>query len=64
VTELSKQAELLKASVTPDVRWVGTGKVAPFLLSMSLIVRHANAGHQQVGEWLRQRRKLIERHNT
>ena len=62
VAELSKQAALLKASVTPDVWWVGTGKVAPFPLSMSLIVRHTNAGHQQVAEWLRQRRKLIDMH--
>jgi hypothetical protein len=63
VTELSKQSELLKASVTPDVWWVGTGTVAPFPLSMILIVRHTNAGDQRVGEWLRQRRNRIETHN-
>jgi hypothetical protein len=63
VAELSKQAALLKASVTPDVWWVGTRVVSPFPPGPSLIVRHSQAGHKQVNEWLRQQRKLLEVRN-
>lgn len=63
LAELSKQAAILKASVTPDVWWVRTRSVTPFPLSMSLIVSHTDAGHQQVDEWLRRQRKLLEARN-
>jgi hypothetical protein len=65
VAELSKQAELLKASVTPEVWWVRSRALAvvPFPLSMSLIVRHTAGGHREVGEWVRQQRKLLEARN-
>lgn len=54
-------AAILKFSVTPDVWWFRTGSVTPFFLSKSLIVRHTAAGHQQVAEWLRQRRQRLYR---
>jgi hypothetical protein len=63
VAELSKQAALLRASVTPDVWWVGTRVVSPFLPGPSLIVRHTNAGHRRVNEYLWQQRKLLEARN-
>jgi hypothetical protein len=59
VAELSKQAALLKASVTPDVWWVGTRVVSPFPPGPSLIVRQSQARHNQVDDWLRQQRKLL-----
>jgi hypothetical protein len=57
--ELSQQAALLKSSVTPDVWWVRTRSVTPVPVSRSLIVRHTEAGHQQVAKWLRQRRESL-----
>jgi hypothetical protein len=63
IAELSKQAALLQESVTPDVWWVGTRVVSPFPPGPSLIVRHSHAGHEQVNEWLRQQRKLLEARN-
>jgi hypothetical protein len=63
VAVLSEQAALLKSSVTPDVWWVRTRSVTPSPLSMSLIIRHTDAGHRQVAEWLRQQRNLIEARN-
>src|SRR5438270_297821 len=57
---LSEQAAILKASVTPDVWWVPTRSVTPSPVSMSLVIRHTDAGHRQVAEWLRQRRDLLE----
>jgi hypothetical protein len=63
MAEFSEQAALLKSSVTPDVWWLGTRSVTPFPLSTSLIVRHTEAGHQEVAEWLRQRRRLRDARN-
>jgi hypothetical protein len=60
MAELSAQAVLLKSSVTPDVWWFGTRSVTPFPVSMSLIIRHTEAGHQQVAEWLRERRTFLD----
>jgi hypothetical protein len=55
-TELPKFAELLKSSTPPD-RWSSRNRsITPFFLSVSLIVRDSESGHQRVADWLRERR--------
>ncbi|WP_165069091.1 hypothetical protein [Paludisphaera rhizosphaerae] len=56
---LNGEADLLKSSITPDVWWLGTRSVSPFPTSAALVVRHTEAGHAQVAEWLRRRRDLF-----
>lgn len=56
IGELSDQAALLRSSITPDVWWLGTRSVAPYAAAGCLTVRHTDAGHRQVAEWLLERR--------
>jgi hypothetical protein len=55
-TELSEEAKLLKAAVTPEVWWLGRGSITPFPPGMMLIVRHTENGHDQIGAYFRKRR--------
>ena len=59
--ELNEQAELLKSSVTPEVWWLETGRasVTPVPLSESLLIRHTEHGHQQIGAYFQQRRDRL-----
>ncbi len=49
--------------LTRDAWRLGPGQVIPFFLTKSLIVRHTEEGHQQVSEWLRQRRERLDTRN-
>jgi hypothetical protein len=61
--EFSEQVSLLKSSITPDRWWLGNRSVTPSATNLSLIVGQTEDGHQQVAEWLRQRRERTYSHN-
>jgi hypothetical protein len=57
--ELSEQAVVLKSSVTPYAWWLADRSVTPSSSNLTLTVRHTEAGHEQVGAWLREKRRRL-----